>query len=485
VLLVEDNPGDARLVRELIADHAPHAWELFWATSLADGLGRLDDGGIDALLLDLGLPDSNGIDTVTRASAHPSGVPIVVMSGLGDETVATRALQEGARGYLVKGTFDPETLALSVARAVEQQRLEEARARLAAIVECSDDAIVANTPDGTITSWNAGAERLYGYRSEEISGKPVSVLLPPAVRDDFAAILERVRRGERIEHFETVRVRKDGSLVDVSLTISPVRDDGGRIIGISTIGRDVTERKHADETLRAAIEAAEAANRELEGFSYSVSHDLRAPLRAIDGFSRILVEEHASALPQEARRYLKIIRENAQRMGQLVDDLLAFSRLGRQPLGKRHVSPAEIVRDAIEEVRAGEKDRTVELTIGELPDCQADPALLKQVFLNLLGNAFKFTRRCENASVEVGCRRDGGEDVYFVRDNGAGFDMRYADKLFGVFQRLHRQEDFEGTGVGLALVERIVRRHGGRVWAEGAPERGATFSFTLGSATNG
>ena len=240
------------------------------------------------------------------------------------------------------------------------------------------------------------------------------------------------------------------------------------------------------ETEASAARLAES-NRELEAFSYSVSHDLRAPLRALDGFSRILLERHAAGMPQEAQRYLHMVRDNAVQMGRLVDDLLRFSRLGRQPLETRIVATADMVRQVLDHLAGERKDRQVKVSVGDLPPCQADPALLRQVFTNLIENAFKFTRRREVAEVEVGSREVCGERAYFVRDNGAGFDMRYAHKLFGVFQRLHRADEFEGTGVGLAIVQRIVHRHGGRVWAEAEVDRGATFHFTLerGSSHDG
>jgi len=238
------------------------------------------------------------------------------------------------------------------------------------------------------------------------------------------------------------------------------------------------EQRVSDRTLE-----LQAANKELEAFSYSVSHDLRAPLRAIDGFTRILLEKHIAGLPPEGLRYFNLVRDNAKKMGQLVDDLLAFSRLGRQALKMETVSPLDLVRRVLEELQSDREGRRVDLEIGELPECQADPNLLKQVYLNLIQNAFKFTRGREVARIEIGSlpagegRAEGG--VYFVKDNGAGFDMRYVDKLFGVFQRLHSADEFEGTGVGLAIVQRIVHRHGGRVWAEAEADKGAAFYFTL------
>ncbi|MDB6168422.1 MAG: hypothetical protein JWM88_1286, partial [Verrucomicrobia bacterium] len=221
------------------------------------------------------------------------------------------------------------------------------------------------------------------------------------------------------------------------------------------------------------------ANRELEAFSYSVSHDLRTPLRAIDGFSQVVLDSYAALLPEDGRRYLQTIRQGAQKMGELIDDLLAFARLNRQGLTRRTFNTGLLVQGALQELGYPWADRKVEVRVGELPPSYGDPTLLKQVWLNLLSNACKYTRKREAALVEIGCANSGGVDVFHVKDNGTGFDMRYADKLFGVFQRFHRAEDFEGTGVGLAIVQRIVHRHGGRVWAEAALGVGATFYFTL------
>ena len=258
------------------------------------------------------------------------------------------------------------------------------------------------------------------------------------------------------------------------------------------LASDKVTRKLNEELEQRVLERTgqlEAANKELEAFSYSVSHDLRAPLRAIDGFSRIVMEEHAALLPKEGKAYLKLVRDNTKQMAQLVDDLLAFSRLSRLALTRQTIDPARMVRRCLQELQAEQTGRQIEIRVGEMPSCQGDPTLLKQVWTNLLSNALKYTRKCDVARIEIGCRTQprteasgacvDSENVFFIKDNGAGFDMKYAHKLFGVFQRLHRAADYDGTGVGLAIVQRIIHRHGGRVWGEAQVNQGATFSFTL------
>jgi light-regulated signal transduction histidine kinase (bacteriophytochrome) len=239
------------------------------------------------------------------------------------------------------------------------------------------------------------------------------------------------------------------------------------------------ENEELQQRLRERTSDLEAANKELEAFSYSISHDLRAPLRAVGAFSSILLEQYSPQMPAEAQGLLNNVTTNAQRMEQLIQDLLRFSQLSRQPLSKQPVNIQALVHATLEELRQQEGDRYIDVKVGDVPNCVGDLSLLKQVFVNLLSNAFKFTRQKEKAMVEVGCQQRDGETVYFVRDDGAGFDARYAEKLFGVFQRLHSSEQFEGTGVGLSIVQRIVQRHGGRTWAEGKVDEGATFYFTL------
>ena len=242
---------------------------------------------------------------------------------------------------------------------------------------------------------------------------------------------------------------------------------------------EIAERARAEEALRLAKATAEGASKELEAFSYSVAHDLRAPLRSIDGFSQALVEDYGDRLDADGKKYLKHVREAAQQMGELIDDLLNLSRVTRAELRRERVDVSELARSVFGRLRESQPDRQVELVVQDAMVAQADPRLLDVVLTNLLGNAWKFTGKRASARIEVAAKAGEHPQVYLVRDNGAGFDAKYADKLFGVFQRLHTAQEFEGTGIGLATVQRIVHRHGGRIWAEAQVDRGATFYFTL------
>jgi PAS domain S-box-containing protein len=344
--------------------------------------------------------------------------------------------------------------------------------------------IVGKDLNGKILLWNEGARRLYGYESEEVVGMANASLLHTP--EDVASGEDRKIRESALHDGKwegiLTRVRKNGQRFTARVVITLRRDAQARAVGFLLISKDITDEVRLTEDLKNRTAQLEAANNELEAFSYSVSHDLRSPLRSIQGFSRILLEEHAQQLSAEVQEYLQDIRRNSVRMGHLVDDLLTFSRLSRQDLQTREVSPVQVITQVLDELRAEREGRDVEIDIGELPFCQADPALLKQVWINLLANALKYSRKKEAARIEVGCRQDGEERVYFVRDNGIGFDMRYAGKLFGVFQRMHTATEYEGTGVGLAIVQRIIHRHGGRIWAEATVNQGATFSFTIPSS---
>ena len=373
----------------------------------------------------------------------------------------------------------------------ERKRVEESLRLQAYLLDQSYDAILVWELDGSIRYWNRGATVLYGYKKEEAVGRVSHELLQTTCSGSLEGAISTLRENGVWEG-EFLHTAKDGRRFSVETRMTLVTENGNHLV--LEANRDITERKRAEESVRrlnADLEhrvaqrtrELEAANKELEAFSYSVSHDLRAPLRAVDGFSLAVIEDYGPQLPDDGRRYLDTIRSSAQKMGTLIDDLLTFSRLSRAPLKKQRVNVAQQVRDVLDDLQAQQTGREMEITLGELPTCAGDPALLKQVWINLLSNALKYTLKRPRAVVEVGSRLENDELIYFVRDNGTGFDMRYADKLFGVFQRLHRAEDYEGTGVGLAIVQRIIHRHGGRIWADAALDRGATFSFTLEKPT--
>ena len=357
-------------------------------------------------------------------------------------------------------------------REIRERRRAEEPFRLM-IENVKDYAIFMLDADGRVATWNAGAQRFKGYLAEEIVGKHFSVFYTP---DD-------VKKGRPQEGLKTAaaegrfeaegwRVRKDGSRFYASVVLTALRNKSGELRGFCKVTRDITARKQAEEELL-------ASNKELDAFSYSVAHDLRAPLRHIDAFSRILEEEKAEQLDAEGRRYLGLIRNDARQAGKLIDDLLSLARLGRQELACQDTDLNEVIEAVVGELKAEYGNRHIEWRISSLPRVECDAGLLKQVFTNLLSNAVKYSRPRDQAVIEVGETRRDNQRLIFVCDNGVGFDMKHASKIFEVFQRLHGSDEFEGTGVGLATVQRIVQKHGGRIWAESQLGRGATFLFNL------
>jgi signal transduction histidine kinase len=466
LLLIEDNPGAVDLVRERLADVKGYLCRVTRAPDLPDGLAHLATERFDLVLLDLGLPDSQGPGTLERLLQTHVSIPIVVLTGLDDEEIGMAAVRKGAQDYLLKGQVSGPLLVRAIRYALERKRARDALAR--------------------------EGQRLH----DVFDFLPINVcLLTP---DDHVRFANRAFRERFGEAHTTARKRAEDRVRQLNAEL--------------------------EQRVRERTAELETANKELEAFAYSVSHDLRAPLRAINGFSQILLEKYLQDLPEKPRHYLKMVCDNARQMGRLIDDLLHFSRTSRQSLVVHTVSPADIVRECLAELKPEHEGRHVEIEVGDLPPCWADGSLLKQVWLNLLSNALKFTRQRDPARIEIGClgsplppsapltprpplppggegekdrkeptaslpplrfvgegpRGSEGELVYYVKDNGVGFDMQYVGKLFGVFQRLHAADEFEGTGIGLALVQRILLRHGGRAWAEGKVGEGATFYFTLG-----
>lgn len=359
------------------------------------------------------------------------------------------------------------------------------------LAERMNEGAATLTADGTILFCNQHLADMVGVPAERLLGSSLMCILPEQER---AGLPELMRMASTHDvRVERRFLRSDGTILPVQLSLSQIPvEESGR--GICMVATDLTEQKAAHEEVRrlnAGLEQQvlrrtaelEAANQELEAFTYAVAHDLRAPLRHIHGFSDLLQHDPESVLSADGRHSLDCIRKGTQRMEKLLEDLLNLSRFGRQSLQRRDVDLKKLVRQVMDDLAPDLKDRQIVWKVDDLPVVNCDPALMKIVFGNLLSNAVKFTRPRPTATIEIGQTTRQGEAVLFVRDNGAGFDMRHAGKLFGVFQRLHRAEDFEGTGIGLATVQRILQNHGGRIWAEAAPGRGATFYFTCGSAS--
>jgi signal transduction histidine kinase len=370
VLLIEDNPSDARLIQESLAGATDDSFDLETADTLASGLKRLGAGGLDAMLLDLALPDSFGFATFIKAKAQAMGVPIIVLTGLDDETLALKLVQGGAQDFVAKVDVGGNNLTRAILYAIERDRLEQKYRKL----------------------------------NEELEQR---------IRDRTAEL--------------------------------------------------------------------EATNKELEAFSYSVSHDLRAPLTQLHGFSSLLLDNHAAQLNEQGQRYLHKIKDGAMRMSALIDDLLKLSKVTRQGLRVRDVGLSSLVEEVLKEFEGETRKREIEWQVGPLPFIKCDYGLMRQVLVNLLSNAVKYTRKREHAVIEISSKIIDGKQAILIRDNGVGFDMKYADKVFAPFQRLHREKEFEGTGIGLATVQRILQKHSGRIWAHSEPQLGTTFYFTVGS----
>ena len=398
---------------------------------------------------------------------------------------------------IVNALISLGAILLTAVLAVQAQKATEALQKQASLLNQTHDSIFVRDMNDIITYWNRGAQERYGWRAEEAIGKSSHELLRTIFPIPLGELRGQVLRTGRWEG-ELKHYKADGTEVIAASRWALQRDAREQPAAILETNNDITERKRREEEIdrlnqelakraegldqELAKRAAEleTTNKELESFAYSVSHDLRAPLRHTVGFAELLQKQASSSLDDKSRRYMQLILESSKRMGNLIDDLLGFSRIGRAETNKSEVDMESLVGEVVAELGQETKDRNIDWNIGPLPVCYGDRSMLKVVLMNLLSNAVKFTRIRKRVEIEIGCA-DRCEDQaeLFVRDNGAGFDMQYVDKLFGVFQRLHLAEEFEGTGIGLATVQRIIHRHGGEVRAEGAVDQGAAFYFSL------
>jgi PAS domain S-box-containing protein len=461
------------------------------ATSMEEAIGEASRSRPDLVLMDIRIQgEADGIAAADHLHRHFS-LPIVYLTAHDDSDTMERAKRTEPMAFLVK-PFKPADLIRTVEFALNRSRADrEVRERERSFLSAMDaigDAVLTVDSEGSVRFMNRAAEELTGWRQEQALECPVTDVMHVVeessaerfcVLFNFSGVPEsdgnneyRVRARGGAYHWLTIKVSSIAAAGDSSIRV--------------VVMRDVTKRKDAEleiqqlnQELQARVRELSAVNQELESFNYSIAHDLRAPLRHIDAYTKMLLEQAGLGLPGEARTDLERVRRGARRMGLMVDGLLELSHTSRKELARRVTELKLLVKDVLLELKAEAQDREIEWRMGELPAIDCDPTLTRQVFANLLANAIKFTRLRKLAVIEVGHFRSAGETVLFVRDNGVGFSMQYTDKLFGVFQRLHRREDFEGTGIGLATVQRIVHKHGGRIWPEAEPEQGATFYFTL------
>jgi PAS domain S-box-containing protein len=356
--------------------------------------------------------------------------------------------------------------------------------RLAAIVQSSADAMIGKLLDGTITSWNRGAEHLYGYSAAEIVGRNISLLVPADRAEELHSILARIARGDRVDHYESQRIRKDRTLVDVSVAVSPIHGPAGTVIGASAVARDVTERKRADTERARQTEELRRSNAELEQFAYVASHDLSEPLRTISGYAELLARRYRGQIDDDADRFIRHTVEGCQRMRQLIDDMLLYSRAGRAPELTEMVDTAQIVRHVVASMDAALSETAGTVDYRDLPAIRGDPVQLAQLFQNLIANSIKFAPAGTPPRVRIEAERHTHGWTFSVADNGIGIETEYRQRIFGMFQRLHGRDDYPGTGIGLAICLRVVQAHGGRIWVDDNPQGGTCVHFTLPAHAN-
>jgi PAS domain S-box-containing protein len=366
----------------------------------------------------------------------------------------------------------------------EKQKHEREHAALAssllgAIVDSCDDAIISKDLNGVITSWNRSAERLFGYTAEEAVGQAVTILIPPERLDEEPKILERLRRGERVDHFETIRVRKDGSRLNISLTISPVKDADDRIVGASKVARDITERVQHEEALRELNAALTRANADLQQFAYSASHDLQEPLRMVTVYSQLLQRRFGGQLGSAGEEMIRHTIEGAKRMENLLKDLRTYTHVSTSEHNPtEEIEASEALEKALSNLAVTIKDSGATISSSTLPCVHIHKFQLEQVFQNLIGNAIRY-RGDQSPRVDISAERRGDVCMFSVRDNGIGIDPQFREQIFGIFKRLHSAADYPGTGMGLAICQRIIERVGGRIWVESESGKGSTFYFTV------
>lgn len=470
-----------------------------WVPTGEEAIARVARQAPDLVLMDIVLQGKlSGIDAAATILGTYD-VPVVFVTSHGDSDTVLRATSTEPFGYVMKPFNDREldaAIQIGLMRHRAETGIRLAERRLATTLASIGDAVIATDEHGVVTLTNRVAERLTGWPGSEAIGRPLGEVLRAVDGATLQPLVDELlpdalQSSTRLGRKGLVYVQsRTGTETPIDDTISPIRDDAGHVHGVVIAFRDCSERlaaaaklqalnRELEQRVRERTAGLEEANRELADFTYSLSHDLRAPLRTLNAYTHLLSEKCVGDLDEEGRHFFDTIKITSQRMGQMIEDFLKLFRLRNDPLRTQLVDMNAIVRDVVATLTAQHAGPAPSIEIRALLPAYADPGLVRQVWVNLVSNALKFTRERERPSIEIGATDRSDETVYYVKDNGAGFDMKYVDKLFGIFQTLHRRDRFEGNGIGLATVARIVKRHGGRTYAEGTPDQGATFFFTL------
>lgn len=494
ILLIDDNPGDVRLIREYLQERHAGPLQIHTADRLSAGLKIMAAVNPDIVLLDLSLPDSHGLDTFLAFQQQAPNTPIVVFSGNENEDMALMAMQAGAEDYLPKQDVDSIVLLRTIRHALARRRAERAlrvtEERYRTIVESAEEGIWQLNRQGNARFLNPAMARLFGYTVSQMMGHPMLDFVAPEDRAIAQEFLDGCLGGLR-QRQDVRFVHKDGTPIWTIMASCPILAIEGDHHETLLMLTNITERKRNDDEIRRLNQDLERrveertaqlqiANAELESFSYAVAHDLRSPLNVISGFAEILAGETAALWPGKSRDHLEHIRTTSVRMSELLNALLALGRISRGPMTRVSLNLSALATDILADLRREHPDRQVRCIVAPGLKVEGDAVLLHDALTNLLGNAWKFTGLTVDASIEVGLTPSStGQAIYFVRDNGAGFSMASSARLFEPFQRLHKQSEFPGTGVGLATVRRIVERHGGTIWADSIPGAATTFYFSL------
>ncbi|HEX4134818.1 MAG TPA: ATP-binding protein [Bryobacteraceae bacterium] len=451
----------------------------------------------DLILTDVMMPGLDGFGLLRELRADPQlgDIPVILLSARAGEEARIEGMQAGADDYLTKPFSARQLLGLVESHlkmsafrremAEAAKRAERNASLLASIVESSDDAIISKDLDGTIMSWNQGAERLFGYNADEVVGQSITLLIPPDRLDEEPEILARLRRGERVEHFETIRVRRDGVLLNISLTISPIRDAQGRIVGASKTARDITEHVRQQQALKEANAALRQANSDLQQFAYSASHDLQEPLRMVRAYSELLQRRFGGQLGQDGDEFIRHTVDGAIRMDNLLRDLRTYIRISAADRKSGEETDAgEVLNKALANLQSVIDASGASIHAAPLPRVRMLEFELQQVFQNLIVNAIRY-RASEPPDIHISATPRDGAWLFSVQDNGIGIEPQFRDQIFGIFKRLHTNTAYPGTGIGLAICQRIFERAGGRIWVESESGKGSTFYFTIPAASDG